>query len=310
MKSSEENPALGSFVRDQLAALRRLGTVDVELHEFAPGGGSRTAYIAAGREIQAKYAGERFDIVHAHFGLTAWAALGAHADKRVLTLHGNDLHNRRSRRFTLAAARRYDLVSAVSAELSELIGGRRRRIAILPVGIDIDRFKPIDRLEARARLNLKSDGRYVLFCHDPSRPDKRFELAAELAQATGAELLSLGKVDPREVPYWHNAANAVLIPSLYEGFGLASLEALACNVPVLGTPTGVHGVALGGIDGTLCEPFDLEGWKAALMPHLDNPDPRVDGRSRAKLFSSDAMAARVVEAWSELLGRPVHSPTQ
>ena len=312
MKSSAENPALGSFVRDQLAAIARLGTVDVELHEFAPGGGSRTAYLAAGREIQAKYAGQCFDIVHAHFGLTAWAALGADAEKRVLTLHGNDLHNRLSRRFTLAAARRYDLVSAVSAELSELIGRRRARgrVAILPVGIDIDRFRPIDRMQARAHLNLEPAGRYVLFCHDPSRPDKRFELAARLAQAAGAELLSLGKVDPREVPYWHNAANAVLIPSLYEGFGLASLEALACDVPVLATPTGVHGVALGGIDGALCEPFELERWKAALMPHLDDPDPRVDGRGRAALFSSDAMAARVVGAWSELLGLPVHSPTQ
>ena len=56
------------------------------------------------------------------------------------------------------------------------------------------------------------------------------------------------------MPYWHNAANAVVVPSLYEGFGLAVLEALACDVPVLATPTGVHPTALGGIDALVYAP--------------------------------------------------------
>lgn len=312
MLTTDANPALGSFVREQLAALERIGGVDVELHEFTPGGGSPTAYLKAGRDIRRKYEGERFDVVHAHFGLTAWAALGAKADKRVLTLHGNDLHNKRSRLITLAATPRYDLISAVSSELAQLIpgAGSRRTVAILPVGIALDRFKPLDRAAARERLGLKDDGRYLLFCHNPQRADKRHDLALELAAANDAELLTLGKVPPEDVPYWHNAANAVLVPSDYEGFGLAVLEALACDVPVLATRTGVHPVALDGIEGTLCAPYELEQWSAALAPHLSSADPRVRGRRRAELFSSDEMARRVIVAWSELLGVPVNSPAE
>lgn len=312
MLATDANPALGSFVREQHRALERIGGVDVELHEFAPGGGSQTAYLKAAREIQKKYKGERFDIVHAHFGLTAWAALGAKAEKRVMTLHGNDLHNKRSRQVTLAAARRYDLVTAVSSELAELIpgAGTKRTVAILPVGISLERFKRIDRSKARAQLGLEAKGRYLLFCHNPARPDKRHDLAQELANANDATLLTLGDVPPDDVPLWHNAADAVVVPSDYEGFGLAVLEALACDVPVLATRTGVHPVALDGINGALCAPFDLEQWSQALAPHFKARNPRVEGRARAELFSSDRMAERVVVAWSELLGLPVNSPAE
>ncbi len=103
------------------------------------------------------------------------------------------------------------------------------------------------------------------------------------------------------MPYWINAANAVLVPSEKEAFGLAVIEALACGVPVLGTPVGIHPVALGGIAGAYCGTWDRDAWRAALAPHLAHADPRVDGRARAELFSADAMAARVVDAWRDLL---------
>jgi glycosyltransferase involved in cell wall biosynthesis len=103
------------------------------------------------------------------------------------------------------------------------------------------------------------------------------------------------------VPLWVNAASAVLVPSDREGFGLATLEALACDVPVLATPVGVAPDVLPGIPGTYCGPFELETWRSALAPLLAAPDPRVAGRSRAELFSADRMANRVLSAWRSLL---------
>jgi glycosyltransferase involved in cell wall biosynthesis len=275
------------------------------VHAFAPGGAR--SYLRAGRELRRRFAGERFDVVHAHFGLTAWPALAVDAGKRVLTLHGNDLHDARSRRATLLAARRYDLVATVSSELAALVdgAGTQRQIAVLPCGVDLDRFRPMDRADCRRQLGLDPDGRYLLFCHNPQRPDKRYDRALELAG--DVSLLTLGTVPPDEVPLWHNAANAVLVPSDYEGFGLAVLEALACDVPVLATRTGVHPVALDGLDGGLCADYDHDVWAAALAQHLAASDPRIAGRDRAMLMSADTMAARVVAAWSSLLGAPLYS---
>jgi teichuronic acid biosynthesis glycosyltransferase TuaC len=108
------------------------------------------------------------------------------------------------------------------------------------------------------------------------------------------------------VPYWINAANAVLVPSQDEGFGLAVIEALACGVPAFGTPVGIHPVALHGIAGAFCEEWDARRWRAALRPVLETADPRVDGRARAELFSADRMADRVVEAWRAVIAE--HGP--
>jgi glycosyltransferase involved in cell wall biosynthesis len=96
--------------------------------------------------------------------------------------------------------------------------------------------------------------------------------------------LTLGGVDPLRVPLWVNAANAVLVPSDREGFGLAALEALACDVPVLATPVGVHAEALAGVQGALCAPFDLERWRAALQIQLEAGAPRLNGRARTALL--------------------------
>ena len=93
------------------------------------------------------------------------------------------------------------------------------------------------------------------------------------------------------------------MPSEREGFGLAVLEALACDVPVLATPVGIHPEALAGVEGTLCAPFEVSLWLAALRPHLHAADPRVQGRARAERFSAPTMAERVRDAWARALQR-------
>src|SRR5437763_14882858 len=70
MYTSEGDPARGSFVRDQVAALRALPGMDVELFAFRSVGAN--AYLKAARELRHRFGETRFDVVHAHFGLTIW----------------------------------------------------------------------------------------------------------------------------------------------------------------------------------------------------------------------------------------------
>src|SRR6202042_2926919 len=131
----------------------------------------------------------------------------------------------------------------------------------------------------REALGLDPDAPCLLFAADPARTEKRHDRAAELAADAGVRLLTLGGVEPARVALHINAVNAVLVPSEREGFGLAVLEALACDVPVLATPVGIHTAALDGIEGAYCGPFDPAAWRKALAPHLTTDDPRIDGRS-------------------------------
>ncbi len=300
MLPGEGHPERGRFVRDQVAALRTLGGIDVELYEFAPGA---RALAGAARELRRRHAGERFDVVHAHFGLSAWPALAVRARGRALTVHGTDVHHPRTRIATWLALPTVGLLAAASPALVAEIPGRRARARarVLPCGVDTERFAPIPRAAARAELGFDPHGPYLLFPADPARPEKRHDRAAALARALGAPLLTLGGVAPERVALYANAANAVLVPSEREGFGLAVLEALACDVPVLATPVGIHAEALDRLPGTLCAPYELERWRAVAAPHVAAVDPRVAGRERAEPFSATRMAEQVADAWRVLV---------
>jgi teichuronic acid biosynthesis glycosyltransferase TuaC len=296
MAPGPDTPGRGVFVRDQVAALRRLPGLEVELDEAPPG--PRALAALAARSARRR----GFDIVHAHYGLTAWPALAVRGARRAVTLHGTDLRHPRTRRITLAALGRLDLVATASSALARELPreATSHRVAVLPCGVSLERFRPLPRAEARAALGLPRDEPLLLFPADPARAVKRHDLARAAAGAT--RLATLGGATPDEVVLWINAANAVLVPSDAEGFGLAVLEALACDVPVLATPVGIHRLALGGIPGALCAPFDERAWRDALAPHLDAADPRIAGRARAELFSATRMAERVAIAWREIAG--------
>jgi teichuronic acid biosynthesis glycosyltransferase TuaC len=295
------HPERGRFVRDQVDAMRRLGGVEIELYEFPPGA---SALVDAARELRRNYRGgqRRIDVVHAHFGLTAWPAFAVRARVRGLTVHGTDVRHPRTRVATRAALGLMDLIAAPTPELARELPGRgaRRRAQVLPCGVDTERFHPVSRAAARAELGLDSHTPCLLFPADPARLSKRYDRALALA-GNDVPLHTLGGVAPEQVPLWVNAVNAVMVPSEAEGFGLAVLEALACDVPVLATPVGVHPQALEGVVGALCAPFDVDRWRTAVAPHLADPNPRIAGRAHAEPFSAMRLAERLADAWRERL---------
>jgi glycosyltransferase involved in cell wall biosynthesis len=302
-------PQRGQWVRDQVDEVRRRG-VEVDLFEFARG---RNEYLPATRRLRGLLRRERFDLVHAHYGLAGWVARLAGAKPLVVTFHGTDVRHHLVGHLSRRLAWRLDLVAGVSRALFEAEDGRPGLpavpgSAVLPCGPDLRRFEPIPRERARRELGLDPAGRYLFFPANPARPEKRHDRAAEVAAACEADLLTGGSIEPERMPLWINAANAVLVTSDYEGFGMAAVEALACEVPVLSTDVGIAPYALGGIDGCLCAPFEAGAWAAIARRHLEAPDPRVAGAARAATLSASGMAERVIEAYRAVVDGAV--PTQ
>jgi teichuronic acid biosynthesis glycosyltransferase TuaC len=298
----EAAPQRGRWVRDQVDEVRRRGA-EVDLFAFPPGRGE---YLPATRRLRALLRRERFDLVHAHYGLAGWVARLAGATPLIVTFHGTDVRHHLVGHLSRRLAWRLDLVAGVSRALFEPEDGRPGLpavpgSAVLPCGPDLSRFGPQSRAETRHELGLDPDGSYLFFPANPARPEKRHDRAAEVAAACGADLLTGGSIEPERMPFWLNAANAVLVTSEYEGFGMAAVEALACDVPVLSTDVGIAPYALRGVDGCLCAPFEVSTWAAVARSHLEAADPRVDGTARAATLSAAGMAERVIEAYRAVL---------
>ena len=295
-------PQRGRWVRDQVDEMRRRG-LEIDLFQFPRG---RSEYRPATRRLHQLLKRERFDLVHAHYGLVGWCARLADAKPLIVSFHGTDVRHWLVGPLSRRLAWRTDLVAGVSQALFEAEDGRPGLppvpgSAVLPCGPDLARFNPRPKDEARRQVGLDPDGRYLLFPANPARPEKRYDRAAELAAACNAQLLTGGSIDPDEMPLWINAANAVLVTSDYEGFGMTAVEALACDVPVLSTPVGIAPYALKGMSGALCAPFDLDIWTAAAKPLLDTSDPRVEGAARAASLSAARMTERTIVAYRAVL---------
>lgn len=294
-------PQRGRWVRDQVAAIRARG---IEVEEFGfPRGSSN--YLPAARSLRTLLRRERFDLVHAHYGLAGWVARLAGARPLLVTFHGTDVRHPVVGPMSRRLAWRVDMASAVSRSLFAEENDRPGLppvpgSTVLPCGPALDRFAPAPRAAAREALGLDPDGRYLLFPADPARPEKRGDRAAALATAAEATLLTGGSIQPEAMGTWINAADAVVVTSDYEGFGMAAIESLACDVPVLSTPVGVAPYLLAGIEGCLCAPFDADRWAAAARPHLAAKDPRVAGSARAATLAAGPMAERVIEVYRHL----------
>jgi len=188
-----------------------------------------------------------------------------------------------------------DLVAAVSEALASELPGE---VAVLPIGVAMERFRPIPRAAARLALGLEREKPYLLF------PLTRRARASDSTCARTRRRRVAPDARPDRARPRHardQRRERGTRPSDEEGYGLAVLEALACDVPVLATPVGIHEEALAGIEGTLCAPFDHALWSAALAPALAEPEPRIAGRARAAEFATDVMARRVLAAWESLV---------
>ncbi len=291
MYPTDERPGWGIFVRDQVVALSRIPGIEVTVWNFKPGS---YRYISAAIRLFKYLRSREFDVVHAHYGLSGWTALVAGRKRLVVTFHGTDLRHRLVAPLSRLLARLVKVPAVASPKLRSRLGRYGDRAAVLPTGVNLERFHPIPRSEARRQLGLEGKNRLLLFPADPGRPVKRYDRAKQLAERLPeTELITLGSATPDEVALWINASDAVLVTSDEEGFGLAVCESLACNIPVLATPVGIAPLALEGIDDCLCTPFDLDRWTEAIKDLFKNEDPMIHGREQAELFETGRMAERV-----------------
>lgn len=118
------------------------------------------------------------------------------------------------------------------------------------------------------------------------------------------EVRFVGYVAAEALPLWYNAADLFVYPSLYEGFGLPALEAMACGTPVV-TSTVSSLPEVVGDAGLLVDPSDVEGLAAVVAEVLRSAERReqmrVEGLARAKAFSWEKTALHTADSFIRAL---------
>ena len=122
----------------------------------------------------------------------------------------------------------------------------------------------------------------------------------------------MGYVPAEELPWWYNAADLFVYPSLYEGFGLPPLEAMACGTPVV-TSTASSLPEVVGQAGLLVDPTDIDALAGAMERGLADADLRAQmkaaGLARAAGFSWRETARRTVDSYRRALMAPEEEAT-
>ncbi len=240
-------------------------------------------------------------------------------------------------RYTIHHAQAVIAVSAsTKKDALRLFSVPEKKITVIPNGVEaqmrpLDDPTPIKAL--RQRYDLPSDLLLFLGTLEPRKNlitlleayallRRRRDIRHHLVIAGGrgwyyqevydaAERLGLhetthfvGYVPDEELPLWYNAADLFIYPSLYEGFGLPPLEAMACGTPVIVSNTSSLPEVVGDA-GLTVDPHDPQALAEAIHSLLSDPSRRERlaraARRQASEFSWDATATRTAELYHHVL---------
>ena len=294
-----------------------------------------------------------YTAIHSHYWLSGWAGAkiaAATGIPQVVTFHTLSRIKMQSRSGEQEPPVRQETEERIIADadcvvafspherdaMIRLYGADRNRVELIPCGVDLGRFRPIGRTEARRELGL--NGHKVMLYVGRIEPLKGADLllhaAASLESDEGIQVLVVGsdaegsgeverlhrlsddlqlgdavefvgRVPQERLALYYSAADVCVVPSFYESFGLAALESMACGTPVIATRVGgLSTIVQHGRTGYLKSWRCPEAFAQSLEMIMANEDLRDSmgraARNRAETLSWDQVAGRLLELYERL----------
>ncbi|MCU4975386.1 glycosyltransferase family 4 protein [Halobacteria archaeon AArc-m2/3/4] len=241
-----------------------------------------------------------YDLIHANCGLTAPFALLQQERPIVVTFWGDDLMKYGI--VTKRCANFFDAVIVRSEEMKDMLDCEAY---IVPSGVDMELFRPMDELKAKSILGWDNKDKHIIFPYSPERPKKNYPLAKEIVSKANNELKEdivlhhMSNVDFQKMPTYMNAADGLLLTSTREGSPNTIKEALSCNLPIVSTNVGDVEKRVQNVD--LSYVCDSKAELTNRLVEIIEADQRTNGRGYVKEVSLESMGDRLLEIYDRVM---------
>jgi glycosyltransferase involved in cell wall biosynthesis len=257
------------------------------------------------------------DLIHAHYGtFTSFFASLAHRIPFVVTFQGSDIHQTQDihpwreklgKWMSRRSAHKAKRIICVSEKMLALLKDEIEKTSVIPCGIDIRVFQPMNKTQSQNKLSLDVKKHYIFF--NANNPlVKRLDIAQSVIQSLQVkfpvELLSLnGNVHPDEIPNYINACDAVLLCSDSEGSPMIIKEALACEVPIVSVPVGDVLDRISGVKNCFIVPQDVDAISSQLASILSQDSLTTNGRDQLKIQQLDSVTTiqKIIQVYQQAI---------
>lgn len=182
----------------------------------------------------------------------------------------------------------------------------RQKCVVIPNGVDLAAFYPIDRDKARARLGWPGKDRIIIFfssggaaVKDQVLAEKVFSIVQD--RMPDVQLKLVDDVPHEDLVYYYNAADLMLLTSYHEGSNNSLKEAMCCNLPVVSVDCGDARERLEGVSNSWVEKSRNPYALAQRIFEIFNSRHRSDGRTKVENISEEKVACRIKAVYEEVI---------
>jgi len=300
ISSGNSKAGISPIVKNQGESLKKLG---IEVDYFTIKGKGIKGYLKNVKPLKKYLKQNRFDVVHAHYSMSAFVASLAGAKPLVVSLMGSDVKSGAFYKLFIRAFHLllWDGIIVKSKDMRHSLGVKDVRI--IPNGVDLEMFKPINRQDCKLKLGWDTDKKHILFAANPQRKEKNFGLAEKAFQLLSHQNIALKKlldVPNTQMPFYHNAADVVLLTSRWEGSPNVIKEAMACNIPIVSTDVGDVKEVIGKTEGCYITSFNPEDVADKIKKALAF-GKRTTGRNDIKHLESSIIAKKIISVYNKAI---------
>ena len=297
--ASGNSAIISPFVKEQGDSLKDIG---LDIDYFLIKGKGVTGYLKNYFNLIRLVKNNTYDIIHAHYGLSGLLATFQSHVPVVITFHGSDVNlNRTNFYLSFLASRLSDENIFVHESLSKKLSLFSDQTEIIPCGVNLNLFKPIDKLAARDKLGLDYNDYYILFSSSFDNRIKNAPLAKlALSNIKNATFIEMKGYSREEVHLLMNAVDILIVTSHSETGPLVVKEALACNCPIISTDVGdVKELARGTKNCYIVE-YDAKQIEQRIRDILSS-NKKSDGRAAVKHLGLEKVASDVYKVYKRVL---------